>query len=104
MNPIKPVRVPVYWALIGIACVFLSPVLSIYASVQIANKTTEQTIARQERTRAELAEANRLETCDLFSKFIAVYEETPPPSATGKAVEQAYRDYYNGRLMCQPPK
>lgn len=97
------IPIPRYWILVGAACVFLSPVASVFASVRIANNNSEQLVHRYERDQAA-SRAQAIETtCRTFSALLDVYVETPPVSVAGRGVQQAYLDQYK-LLGCKPDR
>lgn len=88
----REVNVPIYWLLIGLAVMLVSPVLSIIASVQIVERNT----ARQ-------AEANRIVACQWLGANLDVYDETPPTSETGRNLRKKWLDLYN-IARCEPAR
>jgi hypothetical protein len=97
------VRVPIYWLMVGIAVVFLSPIASIWASVRIAQNNTRRIIAEQQRTQLAAKEEARRVACSFFSASLDAYLETPPTTATGRNLRETYLEFY--RLSgCQPPR
>lgn len=99
----RPVQIPVYWLVVGMAVMIVSPLLSIFASVQIAEGNQKQVTAKQQAAQeAGRAEA-RAKACQLFTALLDQYLETPPPTPTGVGVQSIYLDFYrlNG---CQPPR
>lgn len=99
----RVVRVPLYALLVGVLVTVASPLLSILASVQIAERNAARSIAEQRRTEAAArTEARRL-TCAFFALNLDVYDETPPATAVGRNLRQTYLDFY--RLSeCQPAR
>jgi hypothetical protein len=102
-RPQRVVRVPVYALLVGVAVMVVSPLLSILASVQIAERNAERVIAEQQKTEvAARAEARRV-ACVFFALNLDVYDQTPPSMPTGRNLRQTYLEFY--RLSgCQPPR
>lgn len=99
----RPVQIPIYWLVVGMAVMIVSPLLSIFASVQIAEGNQRRVIAEQQKAQeAGRAEA-RVKACELFTALLDQYIETPPPTPIGVGVQSIYLDFYrlNG---CQPPR
>lgn len=46
-----------------------------------------------------LVQSSERRSCETLALQIKVYSETPPPSPTGRALEQAYREQYS-RYHC----
>lgn len=95
------VHVPVYWLVVGLAVMVVSPILSIVASTRIAENNAAQVIQRQ-RQSDEMArtESKRL-VCTYLASNLDVALETPPPTRAGKAFYAANLDFYN-RTGCKP--
>ncbi len=99
----RVVRVPLYALVVGVAVMLVSPPLAILASVQIAERSAERSIAEQRRTEAAAREQARRVACDFFRLNLDVYDETPPASALGRNLRQTYLEFY--RLSgCQPAR
>jgi hypothetical protein len=100
---VQPRPVPFYVVAVGVATVLLSPLLSILASVQIAENNAERIVAEQKRTEAAATAEARRVACVFFALNLDAFDETPPTSATGRNLRQTYLDFY--RLSgCQPPR
>lgn len=110
----REITIPIYWLVIGLAVMIVSPILSIFASVQIAQNNAEkarhaavEADLRAQRAAqlaaAETREEARLKTCDLFSALLDVYIETPPPTEAGRNVQRTYLEFYKLN-RCQPPR
>lgn len=100
---VQPRPVPLYVVAVGVATVLLSPLLSILASVRIAESNAERIVAEQKRTEAAATAEARRVACAFFTINLDVYDETPPTTATGRNLRQTYLDFY--RLSgCQPPR
>lgn len=99
----RTVQVPAYWLAVGLAATLLSPVLSIVASVRIAEGNSKEAADKARTVQLATREEGRLRTCALVGGQVAVYEETPPTTPAGKnAAANWLREY---RLnQCQPPK
>jgi hypothetical protein len=102
-RPQRVVRVPLYALLIGVLITVASPLLSMLASVQIAERNAERIVAEQRRTEAAArAEARRV-ACVFFALNLDVYDQTPPSTPTGRNLRQTYLEFY--RLSeCQPAR
>lgn len=85
--------------LICMLTMVLTATVSIMASVRITRENTRHQIdvAREAGRKQQQA------TCDLVRLILAAYEETPPDSDTGKAVQEAW--LYEYRILgCIPAK
>lgn len=91
------IRVPVYWLLVGIAAMVVSPILSIVISVQI----NQRTLAENEEIK-RAAQVEGLErACRLIGAQVEVFDEAESP--VGEKAYKAWVEEY--RLsQCQPPK
>lgn len=69
------IQIRIYWLLVGIAVMLGSPVLSIFASAQINERTMEASQRAQEATRAEAT----LRYCRLLGSQVDVYSEATSP-------------------------
>lgn len=88
----REIRVPIYWLVVGMAVMLVSPILAVAASVHIAEN-------RAERARAESAQRS----CALFSALLDTYDETPPLTPAGRNVRATYLEFYT-RNGCEPPR
>ncbi len=95
----RTVRVPIYWLFVGAAVMFISPLLSIWASVTIAERNARET----QQAQAAASEKARIRTCGTFTALLDVYIETPPSTAAGRGVQEAYLEQYRA-LGCEPPR
>ncbi len=77
----------------------LACVISIVASVKIADANTQDQI---DRARAAAVQQRNV-TCALLGRILAAYEETPPTTATGRNVVEAWLDEYR-TIGCLPRK
>lgn len=115
MSPRRPVYIPLYAVLILVFAAVLGPVLSIAASVKIADRNSAELVRRYEAAQVEAnkkaeAEAakvkaeNKLITCALFdSQLDAFDEQRSSLTPTGVAVREAWLDIYRTG-GCQPPR
>jgi hypothetical protein len=102
-RPQHVVRVPLYALLVGLLVTVASPLLSILAAVQIAERNAERTIAEQRRTEEAARTESRRLTCTFFALNLDVYDQTPPSTAVGRNLRQTYLEFY--RLSeCQPAR
>jgi hypothetical protein len=99
----QAVQVSLYWIIVGTVVVFGSPLVSIVAAVQIADRNASHVIAEQKRVEAAaITEAKRV-ACDFFSVNLDVYEQTPPTTDTGRNLRQAYLEFYQ-MSGCRPTR
>jgi hypothetical protein len=96
-------KLPTYWVLVGVAVMFFSPILSIFASVKIAERNYQRVLAEQEAARSESREEARKLACAFFAGSLDVYIETPPNSAAGKNLQSRYLEFYK-ITGCKPPR
>lgn len=97
------VHLPVYWIVVGFAMTFVSPPLSIYMSVQIANSNRERADRAAAAAAALATETARIKACELFAAQLDDFKAEPPPSATGKRVQDTWLEFYT-TSHCQPPR
>lgn len=87
--------------LVGVASCVVTPVLSVWASIQIADNNRE----RAERQAEQVAVEVRVETteryCRLFGSQVDVYKDATTP--VGRDAYRTWLAEYN-RMQCQPPK
>jgi hypothetical protein len=100
------VQVPFYWLLVGLAVMFISPVLSIVVSVQVNQRTTARALQAKEEASAtaEAAkeEANALALvryCRLMAAQTDVYAEAE--TEVGKAAYRTWLTEYQ-TAGCMP--
>lgn len=101
MSVRRVVQVPAYWLAVGVAVMVVSPLLSIFASVQIAENRAEQTRAEQQRADALVKAAGTRLACEQFGRLLDAYD--PVTSAVGRDVRQVYVFLYN-LIQCHPPR
>ena len=99
----RVVRVPLYGLLVGVLITVASPLLSILASVQIAERNAERTIAEQKRTEAAARTESRRLACSFFALNLDVYDQTPPSTPVGRNLRQTYLEFYQ-LSECHPPR
>lgn len=90
--PGRLVHIPLWWVIVGVATCVLTPILSIYASVNIA-----------ERSAVEQANELRSRSCTLYAKILDAYAAEPPTTDTGQSVRDAYLVQYQER-GCTPAR
>jgi hypothetical protein len=101
----RQVTMPLYAVLVLVVAATFGPILSIYASTQIAKANQAKALAAAQATENRTREESRLRTCDLFGRLLDVYSETPPTTPAGRNVQRAYRSFYNApENHCQPPR
>jgi len=95
--------IPVYWLIVGLATAILSPLLSIFASVTIAERNAEVQRQRQEQAQAQAQIESRKVVCNWIGTNLDVFDETPPAGAAGKNLRTRYLELYQ-ISQCQPPR
>lgn len=95
------VPVPIYWLIVGVAVMVVSPLLSIKASVDIAESSARRTQAEQ-RAADQVArvEATRL-ACVQFGRLLDAYDGVTSP--VGREVRSVYVFLYT-LIGCQPAR
>jgi hypothetical protein len=93
----REVRIPIYWLVVGLMVMVVSPILSIWISVKINQRTIEQNNA----ARAESSRQFQSVYCRLVGSQVDVYSEAE--SDVGKAAYQTWLDEYR-RTGCKPPR
>lgn len=97
----RPIHVPLYVLLVIVATMVVSPILSIVASVRIAENRAEQTRAEQAAVdRKVKAEGTRL-ACEQFGRVADAVDQAQSPA--GREVRAVYVFLYN-LINCVPPK
>lgn len=95
----RRLQVPVYWLIVGVAVMVVSPILSIYASVQINRNTTARLIAAAEQSKVEARNEATIRYCRLIGAQVDVYAEATSP--VGRDAYDTWLTEY--RLQgCQP--
>jgi hypothetical protein len=95
--PRREIHVPVYWLIVGLAVMVLSPVLSILVSVKINQRTIEQNEAAKAQARVESV----ARYCRLLSSQIDVYADAQTP--VGKDAYRTWLTEYQTQ-GCEPPR
>ena len=101
MRTTRPI--PVYWLIVGMATMILSPLLSIFASVTIAERNAEHTRQQQAQAQAAAQVEARKVVCAWIATNLDVFDETPPTSQAGKNLRTRYLELYQ-ISQCQPPR
>lgn len=99
----RVVRLPLYVLIVCIALTVVSPLLSIFASVQISERNAARVIAEQQKTEAAARVEARRVACDFFALNLDVYDQTPPSTPTGRNLRQTYLEFYQ-LSGCQPAR
>lgn len=86
---------------ITVVTVLLLVVLTVLASVRLAENNTRDAIARAEQSKAQARMEQWQSTCQVVSYILTAYQETPPPTEAGRNVAQAWLDEYR-ILGCVP--
>ncbi len=97
----REVRLPIYWVLVGVAVMVVSPLLSIYASAQINQRTIERTQAEQAKAQAQARVEGLAVYCRLVGTQVDVYSEAI--SDAGKRAYVTWLTEYR-RSGCTPRK
>lgn len=96
-RPQRVIQLPAYTALVLVATGVLSPILSVVASVQIAEGSTERQVTARDRQSEQLREEQRLRSCSVYGALVAALEESPPTAPAGKALLETYREQFKIR-------
>lgn len=97
----KVVQLPRYRFWVLVLAAILGPILSLYFSVQIANRNSEQLIARYQADRARSQAASQTVYCVLFGSQLDAFKDAESPA--GQASYKAWLAVY--RLVhCQPER
>lgn len=97
----RRVPVPVYWLVVGVAVMVVSPLLSIKASVDISENSARRIQAEQQAIdRKVRAEGTRL-ACEQFGRLIDAFDGATTP--VGREVRGVYVFLYT-LIQCHPPR
>jgi hypothetical protein len=93
----REIRVPIYWLIVGLAVMLVSPILSILVSVKI----NQRTIEGNEAARAEARVESLVRYCRLIASQIDVFAEAETPVG-----RDAYRTWLTEYQIqgCLPPR
>ena len=102
-RPQRVIRVPVWTVMVMVATMVLSPILSFYASVQIAERNSERIVIEREKAEEAARVESRRIACAFFGSSLDVLKENPPGTEAGKAQQANYVELY--RISgCMPPR
>lgn len=90
------------WLSLAVA-VILGVLVSIFASVKIADANAQEQIRRVAVAKEQATAEQRQAACQLVGNILDAYEETPPPTPAGKNVAQAWQEEYQ-LIGCKPRK
>jgi hypothetical protein len=93
----REVRIPIYWLIVGMAVMVISPLLSIYISVKINQRTIEQ----NNQARAAASAQFQVVYCRLVGSQVDVYSEAQ--TEVGKAAYATWLAEYR-RSGCEPAR
>jgi hypothetical protein len=93
----KEIRIPIYWLIVGLCVMVVSPLASIYASVKINQKTIAQSEHAQDAARVQALAVY----CRLLGTQVDVYSEAT--TDVGKRAYGTWLAEYR-RTGCQPGK
>jgi hypothetical protein len=91
----REIRIPVYWVMVGLVVMVVSPILSIVVSVKI----NQRTIQVNERARAEARAESSVRYCRLVGSQVDVYADAVTP--VGKTAYRTWLTEYK-LARCQP--
>lgn len=97
----REIRLPIYWLVVGLMVMIVSPLLSIYASVQINQRSAEQAAKTQAAAEAKARVEGLAVYCRLIGTQVDVYSEAT--SAVGKRAYDTWLAEYR-RSGCRPGK
>lgn len=84
----------------GVVVTVVASISSVVLSVVLSLNMAKNAIESEQRAREE----TRVATCLVVGAQVAVYDEVPPSTPTGKKAELAWRDLYaSPRLHCERP-
>lgn len=99
--PRRIVQVRAYWLVVGVFVMAVSPLLSIFAAVQISENRAERTRAEQAAVAAKVRAESIRFTCSQFGRLLDAYD--PVRSPVGQDVRDVYVFLYT-LLKCYPPR
>lgn len=85
-------HIPIYWLLVGVLCMVVSPILALIISVRIADSHAR-----------ERDDELRIWPCELYGSILNAYVDNPPANDLQRKVVQAYQDQYDVR-KCAPTR
>jgi hypothetical protein len=95
--PGRLVHIPLWWVIVGAFTAVLTPIFTIYASVQI----NKHTIAENERARAQVLVEATNRYCRLIASQIDVYSDATTP--VGRNAYETWLTEYRIQ-KCQPER
>lgn len=99
----REVNVPIYWLVVGLVVMMVSPILSVIAAVKISANQADHTREEQAQASAATQAESRRVVCGWLSAYLDTFDETPPTSPSGKNLQVKFIDLY--RLsQCQPSR
>lgn len=99
----RVIQVPLAWVFAGVLMTVGSPMLSIFASVNIADRNADRQLKAVAAAKVEATAETKRITCSFFGSSMDVYKETPPSTAAGRAQLANYVELYRF-TGCQPPR
>jgi len=93
----RTIHIPIYWVVIGLMVMVVSPMLAIQASVNIS----ERAIEKNEQSRREQSAQFQVIYCRLIGSQVDVYSEAQ--SEVGRNAHDTWLAEYQ-RSGCQPPR
>lgn len=90
-----------YWVIVGLAVMVVSPMLSIVASKQINEQTIQKTLESQEAAKEETRRESLVRYCALLGSQVDVYAEAT--TKVGRDARAVWLREYQ-RNGCQPPR
>lgn len=88
----RDVHVPIYWLIVGVLCMVVSPILALIISVRLADSHA-----------LERDDELRVWPCELYGSILDAYQDSPPTSDLQRRVRDAYLVQYQVR-RCEPPR
>lgn len=95
--PGRLVHIPAWWVIVGVMTTVLTPILTIYASVQINQRTIEQ----NEQAKVQARHEATARYCRLIGSQLDVYSEAR--TEVGKKAHQVWLSEYQLQ-GCTPPR
>jgi hypothetical protein len=89
------------WLSLAVSVV-LGVIVSIVASVKIADANAQEQLRRVAEAKQQATAEQRAAACQLVGGILDAYDETPPPTKAGKNVATAWREEY--LLIGCPPR
>src|SRR6185295_3811637 len=97
----REIRIPIYWLVVGLMVMVVSPLLSIYTSVKISQRTIVQTQTEQAKAASQARVEGLAVYCRLVGTQVDVYSEAI--TSTGKRAYDTWLTEYR-RSGCKPGK